>query len=176
MKSNITGHGNLSLVDTVLSRRSIRRYEKKEIPNDVLSKILEAGRQAPSAANKQPLHFIVLTDDNLKKEFSKGLFNRFIKDSPVTIVGCAKTGNILTGKWSIVDTTIALQNMVIAAWTMGVGSCWVGDFNEDKVKQLLKIPDTWKVVTLVSFGYPAEQPKPRRKKSITEIVSINGFS
>ena len=176
MKSNIIGYGNLSLVETVLSRRSIRRYEKKEIPNDVLSKILEAGRQAPSAANRQPLHFIVLTNDNIKKEFSKGLFNRFIKDSPVTIVGCAKIGNILAGKWSIVDTAIALQNMVIAAWTMGVGSCWVGDFKEDRVKQLLKIPDTWKVVALVSFGYPAEQPKPRRKKSITEIVSINGFS
>ncbi|KON30148.1 hypothetical protein AC480_01815 [miscellaneous Crenarchaeota group archaeon SMTZ1-55] len=166
----------MSLVDTLLSRRSIRRYEKKEIPNDVLSKILEAGRQAPSAANRQPLHFIVITDDNIKKELSKGLFNRFIKDSPVTIVGCAKIGDILTGKWSIVDTTIALQNMVIAAWMMGVGSCWVGDFNENRVQQLLKIPNKWKVVALVSFGYPAEQPKQRRKKSITELVSFNGFS
>ena len=176
MKSNLIGYGNLSPIDTVLSRRSVRRYEKKEIPSDVLSKILEAGRQAPSAANRQPLHFIVLTDDNIKKEFSKGLFNRFIKDSSVTIVGCAKTGAILTGKWSIVDTTIALQNMVIAAWTMGIGSCWVGDFKEDRVKQLLKIPDSWKVVALVSFGYPAEQPKPRKKKSITKLVSFNSFS
>jgi len=176
MKSDLLGCRTLSLVDTVLSRRSIRRYEKKEIPNDVLSTILEAGRQAPSAANRQPLHFIVVNDDNLKKEFSKGLFNRFIKDSPVTIVGCAKTGDILTGTWSIIDTTIALQNMVIAAWTMGVGSCWVGDFREVRVKQLLKIPEAWTVVALVSFGYPAEQPKLRRKKSITEIVSFNGFS
>ena len=176
MKSDPIGCRNLSLVDTVLSRRSIRRYEKKEIPDDVLSKILEAGRQAPSAANRQPLHFIIVTDEKIKKEFSKGLFNRFIKDSPVTIVGCAKTGDILTGKWSIVDTTIALQTMVIAAWTMGVGSCWVGDFKEDRVKQLLTIPDTWKVVALVSFGYPAEQPKPKRKKSITELVGFNGFS
>jgi nitroreductase len=176
MKSNHIGYRNPSPVDTLLSRRSIRHYEKREIPNDVLSKILEAGRQAPSAANRQPSHFIVLTDDSIKKEFSKGLFNRFIKDSPVTIVGCAKTGNILTGKWSLVDTTIALQNMVNAAWTMGVGSCWVGDFNEEKVKQLLQIPNKWKVVALVSFGYPAERPKPRKKKALTEIVSFNGFS
>ena len=154
----------MSLVETVLNRRSIRRYEKKEIPNGVLDKILEAGRQAPSAANRQPLHFIVLTDDNIKNKLSKGFFNRFIKKSSVTIVGCANKGDILTGKWSIVDTTIALQNMVIAAWTMGVGSCWVGDFNEDRVKQLLKIPNKWNVVALVSFGYPAEQPKPRKKK------------
>ncbi len=176
MESDFIRCRDSSLVDTILSRRSIRRYENKEIPADVFSKILEAGRQAPSAANRQPMHFIVVTDEAIKKELSKGLFNRFIKDSPVTIVGCAKTGDILTGKWSIVDTTIALHNMVIAAWTMGVGSCWIGDFSEKKVKQLLNIPDAWNVVALVSFGYPAEQPKPRRKKSITELVSFNGVN
>jgi nitroreductase len=161
----------LSLVDIVLSRRSIRRYEKKDIPKDVFSRILEAGRQAPSAANRQPIHFIVVTDDSIKREFSKGLFNRFIKDSPLTIVGCANTGD-----WAVVDTTIALQNMVIAAWAMGIGSCWIGDFKEGKVKQTLQIPDKWKVVALVSFGYPAEKPKPRKKKPLTKIVNINKFN
>jgi nitroreductase len=96
MKSDLIRYRNSSLVDVILSRRSIRCYENKEISNDVLSKILEAGRQAPSAANRQPMQIIVITDDNIKKELSKGLFNRFIKDSPVTIVGCAKTGATLT--------------------------------------------------------------------------------
>jgi len=165
----------MSLLDVLLSRRSVRNYEKREIPKDVLDKILEAGRQAPSAANRQPYHFVVLTDYETKKELSKGLFNRFIKDSPVTIAGCANTGEILTGKWAVVDTSIALQNMVIAAWAMGVGSCWIGDFKEEKVKQLLNIPDKWKVVALVSFGYPAEQPQPKKKKPVEEIVSYNRF-
>lgn len=164
----------LSLVDVVLSRRSVRRYEKKEIPKDVLDKILEAGRQAPSAANKQPWHFIVLTDDKVKKELSKGLFNRFIKDSPVTIVGCAHK-DLIVGRWSNISTTIALQNMVIAAWAMGVGSCWIGDFNEEKVKKLLGITAKWKVVALISFGYPAENPQPRKKKPLEKIVSFNKF-
>ena len=163
------------MLDVLLSRRSVRNYEKREIPKDVLDKILEAGRQAPSAANRQPYHFVVLTDYETKKELSKGLFNRFIKDSPVTIAGCANTGEILTGKWAVVDTSIALQNMVIAAWAMGVGSCWIGDFKEEKVKQLLNIPDKWKVVALVSFGYPAEQPQPKKKKPVEEIVSYNRF-
>ena len=164
----------VSLVDVVLSRRSIRRYEQKEIPKDVLDKILDAARQAPSAANKQPWHFIVVTDPEIKKELSKGMFNRFIKDTPVTIVGCAHK-DLIAGKWSIVSTTIALQNMVIAAWAMGVGSCWIGDFNQEKVKKLLGIPERWNVVALVSFGYPAEKPQPRKKKSIEEIVSFNKF-
>ena len=79
----------MSLDDFVLSRRSIKRYEKKDIPTDVFYKILEAGRQALSAANRQPRRFIILKDSEIKKKLSKGLFNRFIKDSPVVIVGCA---------------------------------------------------------------------------------------
>jgi nitroreductase len=165
----------MSLIDVVLNRRSIRSYEPKEIPKDVLDKILEAGRQAPSAANRQPFHFIVITNQELRKELSRGLFNRFIQDSAVTFVGCANTSEILTAKWAVVDTSIALQNMVIEAWTLGIGSCWIGDFKEDNVKQLLEIPDRWKVVALVSFGYPAEQPQPRKKKPIEELVSYNKF-
>ena len=164
----------MSLVDVVLNRRSIRRYEPKEIPRDVLDKILEAGRQAPSAANKQAWHFIVLTDSEIKKELSKGMFNRFIKDAPITVVGCAHK-DLIASKWSIVSTTIALQNMVVAAWAMGIGSCWVGDFSEEKVKKLLNIPESWNIVALVSFGYPAEKPQPRKKKTIEKIVSFNKF-
>lgn len=165
----------MSLVDIVLSRRSIRRYEKREIPKDVLDKILEAGRQAPSAANRQPWHFIAVTDDAIKNELSKGMWNKFLKDAPIVIVGCANTGEILAGKWAIVDTSIALQNMVIAAWAMGIGSCWIGDFKEEKAKQLLSIPDKWKIIVLVTFGYPAEKPGPRPKKPVEEIVSFNKF-
>jgi len=103
------------------------------------------------------------------------LFNRFIKNAPVVVVGCADVNALLTGKWAIVDTSIALQNMVIAAWTLGVGSCWIGEFNEKKVKELLKIPDKWKVVALVTLGYPAEQLKQRKKKPVEELFSFNSF-
>jgi len=163
-----------SLVDVVLSRRSIRRYQQKEIPRDKLDKILEAGRQAPSAMNRQPWHFIVVTNNEIKKELSKWLFTKHIKDSPVTIVGCAKTG-FLDRKWSIIGTSIALQNMVIAAWALGIGSCWIGGFKEDKVKQLLKIPDKWKIVALVTLGYPDKTPHVKRKKPIEKVVSLNKF-
>jgi nitroreductase len=165
----------MSLIDTINSRRSIRHYKNKDISRDTLNIILEAGRQAPSAANRQPLRFIVLKDFEIKNKLSKGLFNRFIKDSAITIVGCAHTSDFITGKWSIIDTTIALQNMVITAWAIGVGSCWIGDFKEEKVKKLLEIPKGWKVVALISFGYSAEHPKQRKKKPIKNLVSFNKF-
>ncbi len=174
----------MSLIDKVLSRRSIRAYAKKRIPTPVLNNILEAGRQAPSAGNRQPWHFIAVTDEEIKQRLSWGRVNWFIKDAPLTIVGCANTES---GNSSIVDTAIALQNMVIAAWVMGVGSCWLGSFKEGDVKQLLNIPDNWKVVALVTFGYPAEgesrfpanfqdmRERLTTKKPIEKIVSFNTF-
>ena len=165
----------MSLFDIVLSRRSIRRYEKKDVPEDVLNKILEAGRQAPSAGNQQPWHFIVLTDYDIKEKMSHGRWNTFVKDSAFTVVGCRYIGNEEGREWSMVDTTIALQNMVIAAWALQVGSCWIGDFKEEEVKKVLDIPEDWKVVALITFGYPAEKPGNRPRKQINEIVNYNKF-
>lgn len=162
-------------IEQILTRRSIRKYKKESINEDALTKILEAGRQAPSAANRQPFRIIVVTDDHLKRAIANRMFSRFINEAPVTLVGCANTSARITGKWAIVDTVIALQNMVLTAWVAGVGSCWVGAFNESKVKQLLQIPEKWAVVALVSLGYPDEQPTPRKKKTLTQLVNFNAF-
>ena len=140
----------------------------------MLDKIVEAGRQSPSAANRQPYRFVIVTDCEIKKEL-QGLFSRFLKNDPVVIVGCANPKALLTGKWATVDTTIALESMVLAAWSLGIGSCWIGSFKEQKIKDSLKIPKDWKVVALVTLGYPAETPKPRRKKPSTELFSLNQF-
>lgn len=164
----------LSVFDVILDRRSIRRYQDNEIPEDVLSQILEAARQAPSAVNRQPYRFVVVTDSNLKKEV-KGMFSRFLEKAPVVIVGCADIKARLTGKWATIDTAIALENMVIQAWSLGVGSCWIGSFNENKIKKVLNIPEKWKIVALVSFGYPAEEPKQRKKKQKDELFGYNQF-
>ena len=164
----------MSLLDVILSRRSIRRYENKEIPKDVLDQIVEAGRQSPSAMNVQPYRFVIVKKSEIKKEM-KSIFSRFLEKAPVIIVGCANPKSRLAGKWAIVDTSIALQNMVLAAWSLGVGSCWIGSFNEKKTKQALKIPEDGKVVGLLTLGYPAETPKPRKKKSTDELFSNNVF-
>jgi len=165
----------MSLLDMILSRRSIRNYENKEIPQEILRQVLEAGRQAPSAANRQPIRFVVVTDIEVKNELSKSLFGKHVKNAPMVIVGCADEESLLTGKWAVVDTTIALQNIVIAAWTFGIGSCWIGSFSEEKVKELLRIPDKWRIVALLTLGYPAEQPKAKNRKPFEELYSFNKF-
>ena len=165
----------MPLTDVIMSRRSIRKYKAREVGKDTIRRILEAGRYAPSAANKQPWHFILITDSEIKKLLSKGKWNGFIKDSAFTIAGCAYEGNVFARRWSTVDTAIALQNMVIAAWSMGIGSCWVGDFEEKEVRRILRIPRSWRIISLISFGYPDEAPKVTSRKSLKRVVNRNRF-
>ena len=165
----------MSLLELIFSRRSIRRYENRGVPDDVLQQILEAGRQAPSAVNRQPIRFVVVKDQDLLEKLCNNIIVRFVKKAPVAIVGCADTTSLLTGKWAVVDAAIAMQNMVIAAWSLGIGSCWIGACNKKKIKRLLKIPDKWKVIALLTFGYPAEHPKKRKKKPFEKLFNFNTF-
>ncbi len=161
----------MSLLDIIYKRRSIRQYRSKTVSEEVLKNILEAGRLAPSADNAQPWHFIVVTDAEIKRKLSNGAWRRFIKDSAFTIAGCGERYR----KWSAVEVAIALQNMVLAAEAQGLGSCWIGAFEEEEVKRLLNIPENLKVVALISFGYPAEKPGPQSRKELQSIVHFNRF-
>lgn len=163
----------MSCIEKILKRRSIRRYKKDPVPSEVLEKILEAGRQAPSAANRQPWHFVVVAEQALKEKLATGRYNGFIKDSAFTIVGVALPYDPTSEKWAVVDVTMAMQNMVLAAEVQGVGSCWIGDFVEGDVKKMLSIPERGKVVALISMGIPDEQPGPKPKKPIEDIVHYN---
>jgi len=161
----------MSLLDVIFNRASVRRYKNEPVPREVLLNILEAGRRAPSAMNAQPWHFIVVTDPKIKHALSQRRWAGFVKDAAFIIVGCGEKRR----RWSTVDVAIALQNMVLAAEAQGLGSCWIGDFDEKELRELLGIPEDLKVVALVSFGYPAEKPGPRTKKPLEEIVHYNRF-
>ena len=163
----------MSCVDKLLTRRSIRKYKADPIPKEIMENILEAGRQSPSAINKQPWHFIVVTDQKLKDKLGGGLFNRMLKNSAFAIVGCYMPGNIFTNKYAPTDTAIAMQSMVLAAHLQGIGSCWLGDYNENNVRKLFKIPDNVKILAVIAFGYPDEEPKLKKKKKTEEIMHYN---
>jgi nitroreductase len=163
----------MTCIDMILQRRSIRKYKKEKIPETVKEKIIEAGRQAPSASNKQPWHFIVVTDPVLKEKLSAGKYAGFVKDADFVVVGVGLASDPGYQRWSVVDVTIALQNMVIAAEVQGVGSCWIGSFDEGEVKQLLGIPKEAIIVALMPFGIPDENPAPRPKKKLVEIIHNN---
>ncbi len=171
----------MDVFDAIKARSSVRAYDPTPIPKESLDRILESARLAPSANNYQPWHFIVVTDEGKRKELSKGTYARFLKESPVVIVGCGDRKR--SPEWYAVDTTIALQNMVLVATNEGLGTCWIGSFDEDDVRKLLSVPDELSVVAMLSVGYPrkkldlsAMMARSKKRKAIDEIVSHEEFS
>lgn len=157
----------------IRTRRELRDYLDKPVPQECLEQILQAGRLAPSSKNSQPWHFIVIRDrGTLRKISDLTPTGKHIAQAPLAIA------IVMDGaKLPEVDGTRATQNMVLAAWSMGIGSCWVTNFYEDGVKELLNVPQRMKLVTVMPFGYPTE-PKTNRKKirkPLSEIVHYEKF-
>jgi len=170
----------MEVFEAVQARRSIRAYDTRPVPNDVLDKILESGRLAPSANNSQPWHFVVVTDPKKREVLSEGRYAKFLVESPVVIVGCADTKK--SPKWGVVDVTIAMQQMVLMATAEGLGTCWIGSFSEENVKALLRVPEHFKVVALLTLGFPKDKldtgaglARTWRRRPLVEIVSREKF-
>ncbi|MGQ9759807.1 MAG: nitroreductase family protein [Candidatus Methanomethylicaceae archaeon] len=170
----------MDVFEALERRRSIRSYLPDPVPENIVERILEAGNLAPSAGNIQPWHFIVVTDKAKRAALSAGRFAKFVSEAPVVIVGCGNER--ASPKWYAIDTAIAMQNMVIAATGEGLGSCWVGSFDEDEVRRLLKIPEEYRVIAMLTIGYPREADLlgkiiklVRRKKELKDIVSSEEY-
>ena len=167
------------ILDIIKKRQSVRSYLKREIPEELLNKILEAGRLAPSATNRQPWKFIVVKDKELKKQLVPACKNQgFVGEASVVIVGCAtdpsyKMGN---GDYSYsVDLAIALDHISLQATDLGLGTCWIGAFYQDKVKEALDIPEDLNVVALMPLGYPKELGVKKGRKDLSEIVCYDKY-
>lgn len=172
----------MEVFEAIRRRKSVRAYASTPVPREILERILEAARLAPSAENRQPWYFIVVTDLEKRKRIAKsGRFAGFLKESPIVIVGCGDRK--ASPKWHVVDVTIAMQNMVLVATGEGLGTCWVGSFDEGLVKRLLKIPEHLKVVALLAVGYPRKKLDLlakilhffRRRKRLDKIVGFEEY-
>jgi nitroreductase len=172
----------MDVFEAIQNRRSIRAYESTAVPKEKLNKILEAARQAPSASNIQPWYFIVVTDSEKRRKLAEGgRYAKFLVDTPVVIVGCGDQE--ASPKWYTVDVTIALEHMVLAATSEGLGTCWVGSFTENEIKELLKIPKNFRIVALLALGYPRKKLDIQlknesaigRRKELEQIVSFEEF-
>ncbi|TET28791.1 MAG: nitroreductase [Candidatus Bathyarchaeum sp.] len=156
-------------------RRSIRLYEKKSVEKEKLNRILEAGRLAPSANNKQPWRFIVVTDDKVKEKLRAAYDKEWFVTAPVIIIGCAIPEEAwvrMDGQeYWMVDVAIAMQNMILTATEPGLGTCWIAAFGEKAVRKALKLPSNIRVVALTPLGHPAEEKCPvKDRKPLTEML------
>jgi nitroreductase len=172
----------MDVIEAIRGRHSVRAYAPAPVEEDKIVQILEAASLAPSAANIQPWHFIVVTDPQKRNSISKGgIFARFLSNSPVIVVCCSDKR--ASPKWHLVDTALAMQNMVLAATGLGLGTCIVGSFNELEIRKMLHIPERFSVVALLAIGYPIAKSDLtanllhffRRRKAIQKIASKEEF-
>jgi nitroreductase len=156
----------MNLSEAIKNRRSIRKFTNDPVPADLIKEILNAGMAAPSSGNLQCRHFYVVTNADLKKKIAAAaLDQKFIAESPVVFVICAdhkiraEYGDRGVSTYVLLDCAAAVQNMLLTAHSLKLGTCWVGAFYEDRVAKILDIPDNYRPMAIVPCGYPAESPE-----------------
>lgn len=170
----------MDVMDAIFARRSIRSFLPKSIEPEKLERVLDAGRQAPSASNQQPWRLVVVTDPLTRQRLAHAARDqKFVGDAPAVLVGCAITSDrIMTcGQHCYpIDLAICLTTISLAAVSQGLGTCWVGAFFENQVKEILGIPADVRVVELMPIGYPAENPSAHPRKPMAEFAVINKWA
>lgn len=171
----------MEVLEAIKKRRSIRSFDRtKQVNDEQINQILEAGRLAPSAHNLQDWYFVVVRDEKLKEKMVQAAAGQsFLNEASVIIVVCAdlrlaKTHSTKHGEnfYMIQDSAIATTQMWLAVTSLGLGACWIGAFDEKKVKKVLSLEDYLRPVALLPVGYPMETPPPRPRRKIEEILKV----
>lgn len=173
----------MELSAAVKGRRSIRSYKPNDVSEEKVEMLIEAATFAPSAGNIQPWEFVIVRNPEMKKQLAIAAHEQsFMEQAPVVIVVCAN--EILSSQgygargetlFCLQDTAAAVQNMLLTAYSLGLGTCWIGAFEEDEVSDVLKIPEGVRPVALVPVGYPAKIGVLRSKRSMEQIVHHEFF-
>jgi nitroreductase len=160
--------------ELITRRYSVRAYKPDPVPDEVLHQVLEAARLAPTAANKQPIQFVVIhpagREAELKRIYKADWFTR----APVVICACTVPAQAWVrgdGKnYADVDVTIALDHLILAAANAGLGTCWIAAFDVKAAREVLGLPDSVEPIAFTPLGYPADRPRPKQRKPLSELV------
>jgi len=173
----------LDVFEAIETRRSFRVFTNEEVSEEEVQKLIDAARLAPSAGNIQPWEFVIVRDAKIKHKLSAAALNQtFIKEAPVVIVICADEarssrgyGNRGVSLYCLQDTAAAIQNMLLAACALGLGTCWVGAFHEDEAAKVVNAPTGVRPVAIIPVGHPAKKPSAPPKRSMRDFVHHEAF-
>jgi len=173
----------MDFYDVLKTRRSIRSYKSDPIPEEVMDRVLETVRIAPSGSNRQPWKFIMVDDKELRDRLASQCGNQaFIAEAPTIVVACGydikyNRGGYMGEMSMIMDVTIAFTHLILAARAEGLGTCWIGSFDNDEIKKMLGVPEKFNVVAVTPLGYPKHEKfsPPGSRKPLKEILSENAF-
>ncbi|MBN1323734.1 MAG: nitroreductase family protein [Methanotrichaceae archaeon] len=165
----------MDVMEALRQRRSIRSFQSRPVEDEVLAKVLEAGRLAPSARNLQNWRFIVVRAEETRRLLASAAKGQtFVGEAPVVIAACGtETEYVMTcGQPAYaINVAIAVDHMTLAAAALGLGSCWIGAFYEDRAKEILGVPPEARIVCILALGYPGATPPPTRRKGLDELVA-----
>ena len=169
----------MNISKAVKERRSIRIFLKKDIPGEIIDRLIEALIWAPSAGNLQSRKFYFVRDQKLKKQLAEAaLSQHFISEAPVSIVCCSDAriglhyGQRGIDLYSLQDVSASIMAMMLVAHENGLGTCWVGAFNEQEVSNVMELPDYLRPVAIIPVGYPEKIPKPPSRISAGEAAAF----
>lgn len=167
----------MEILKAVKARRSIRSFLKKDIPDELVSTLIEALIWAPSAGNLQSRKFYLAREQKLKKQLAEAALSQyFISDAPISIVCCADAriglhyGQRGIDLYALQDVSASIMAMMLVAHENGLGTCWVGAFNEEEVSAVMALPHNLRPVAIIPVGYPEKIPKPPSRMSAEEAV------
>jgi len=163
----------------IKERRSIRDFKKSELPNDIIDKLIDALIWAPSAGNLQARKFYFIRDEGLKKKIAMAaLKQHFLAEAPLVVVGCTdnrisyRYGERGVSLYSVQDVSCSLMGLMLVAHENGLGSVWVGAFDEDALSETLKLQKFLRPVAVVAVGYPSKIPVPPPRVAKEEAVEF----
>lgn len=162
--------------EVIVQRHSVRNYEETPVSKEELLLLLDHARLAPSWVNKQCWRFVIITEKETIQDINKhsSAINRWIKNAPCLILACAdptESGHTNNQDYYLVDTAIAMEHLILSATNQGLGSCWIGGYNEDKIKELLLIPKRIRIVAMTPIGHVKQQQSMREKVTKTLVRS-----
>ena len=169
----------MELTEAIRNRRSIRDYQDKPEPQEKLNNVLEAARLAPSASNRQMWKFVVVRESERRRELSRATGGQaHIASAPVVIAAVATMPEYVMRSGvpaHPVDLAIAVDHMTLAAVNEGLGTCWIGGFHQEEVRNILNVPEKYRVVALLTLGFQATVPEAKPRKALEEIVCCETF-
>lgn len=164
----------MNVHEAIATRKSVRAWADRPVEEEKLQRVLESVRLAPSAKNVQEWRFVVVTEESIRKQIADAARGQaFVGDAPVVVVACAETdGRVMhCGHLAfLVDVSIAIDHLTLAAVEEGLGTCWIGSFEPDAVREALSIPENIEVVELIPLGYPKEPGVVEKKRLPLEQI------